>query len=173
MRPLPMTITFFIALWLEDVLKNAEIAAKFFRNNGCLRGWADSSFEATHCKREAMFPVTHNSMNGRGKIREGLETNGQCPFLAQQCSQGKSIFLTKNQTKRKKKHVLRYMTRIRLTATNRNRYQNAVLRVLLSASVIWYSDIWRACGLFDQSQAHSTHHVWQNKHSFISFVSFS
>lgn len=102
MRPLPMTITFFIALWLEDVLKNAEIAAKFFRNNACLRGWADDSFEAVQWKREAMFPVTHNSMNGRGKISEGLETNGQCPFLAQLCSQGKSIFLTKNQKKEKK-----------------------------------------------------------------------
>ena len=30
-----------------------------------------------------MVSVTHNSMNGRGKIGEGLETNGQCPFFAQ------------------------------------------------------------------------------------------
>ena len=45
-------------------------------------------------------------------------------------------FSNQKPKKRKKKHALRYMTRIRLTATNRNRYQNALLRVLLSASVI-------------------------------------
>lgn len=44
-----------MALWLEDVLKNAEIAAKFFLSDGCLRIWADGSFEAVHWKSEAMF----------------------------------------------------------------------------------------------------------------------
>ena len=120
MRPLPMTITFFIALWLEDVLKNAEIAAKFFRNNGCLRGWTDDSFEAVHWKREAMVSVTHNSMNGRRKIGEGLETNGQCPFFAQDSQSYRRLV-------GKKKHAWRCMNRIRPTVTNIERYENALL----------------------------------------------
>lgn len=53
------------------------------------------------------------------------------------------------------------MTRIRLTVTNGNRYENAVLRVLLCASLICYSDIWRARGLFDQSQASRGVAAWR------------
>ena len=48
-----------------------------------------------------------------------------------------------------------------------------VIKMQCWECVIWYSDIWRARGLSDQSQAHSAYHVWRNKLSFISFVSVS
>ena len=52
--PLPMTVTVFIALWLDVVLKKVEITGKFFLSEGCLRIWAHGSFEAVHWKREAI-----------------------------------------------------------------------------------------------------------------------
>ena len=53
--PLPMTVTFFMALWLEEELNNAETTAKFFPNDEFLRNWADGTFEAVQRKREAIF----------------------------------------------------------------------------------------------------------------------
>ena len=53
--PLPMTVTFFMALWLEEELKNAEITAKFFPHDGFLRNWAGATFEAVQRKSEAIF----------------------------------------------------------------------------------------------------------------------
>ena len=52
--PLPMTVTVFIAFWLDVVLKKVEITGKFFLSEGCLRIWAHGSFEAVHWKREAI-----------------------------------------------------------------------------------------------------------------------
>lgn len=87
--PLPMTVTFLMALWLEEVLKNAEIAAKFFPNDGCLRIWADGNFEAVQRKREAIFweemPQVTKSVrvwNVEGRSNKGLGTKGQRPLCS-------------------------------------------------------------------------------------------
>ena len=84
--PLPMTVTFFMALWLEDELKNADITAKFFPNDECLRNWADGNFEAVQRKSEAILEKRCQKSRkvpawpGNGQSMGDWELKGQRPF---------------------------------------------------------------------------------------------
>lgn len=81
-----MTVTFFMALWLEDELKNADVTAKFFPNDECLRNWADGNFEAVQRKSEAILEKRCQKSRkvpawpGNGQSMWDWELKGQRPF---------------------------------------------------------------------------------------------